>query len=322
MNGLSLGWSRMLVVAGVLVAAGSLRAQTPAPAVETPAVEAPAAPVAPAVEAPAAPVAPAVEAPAAPVAPAVEAPAAPQKAAPEAAPAHTGQVVHSITPPAAEAVAVPEGVTDEAAWAATSWQIGTRYTEVRLQDKTRGTPGNGSYFGTITGITEKQDGWPNKAYVQYRLFKSPVWLGVSYDHVVATTMDDSNGDGLPDSGGSDGDEEIQGAIPYLQAAWDNSTRLTPFAEIGFGFYEAKFQPNSWGDNGRRWVDAKKNVTGVELAGGLNIRLYKNISADLFAKYMKIDDIKGDWYYNHGNHGGPFVMTMSYMAYGAGLNWRF
>lgn len=226
----------------------------------------------------------------------------------------------SVTPPPAEELKMSE--VEAGAWKSASWQVGTRYLQVKLQDKTRGTPGNGSYFGTITAITEKQDGVPDKAYIQYRLSDWPLWVGVSYDHVVARTMDDGNGDGIPDASGGDGDEEIQGAIPYLQAAWDNPTRLTPYVQAGYAFYQAKFKPNSWGDNGMRWVSAKSNVRGLELGGGLNIRLYKNISADLFAKYMKVDDITGDWYYAYGLHGGPFVMTMSYVAYGGGLSWRF
>ena len=242
-----------------------------------------------------------------------------------AKPAIVSTEVNPVSPvlvPATVA-AVPSGIVDESeAWKSASWQVGTRYTQVKLQDKTRGTPGNGSYFGTITEITEKQDGFPNKVYLQYRLFQSPVWFGVSYDHVVAQTMDDGNGDGIPDTSGGDGNEEIQGVIPYLQAAWDNSSRFTPYAQAGLGFYHAKFLPNSWGDNGMRWVSAKGNVTGVELGGGLNVRIYKNLSADLFAKYMKVDDITGDWYYAYGAHGGPFVMTMSYVAYGAGVSWRF
>jgi len=230
-------------------------------------------------------------------------------------------VLPAVVPGPVTVATIPE-LDQSAAWKSAQWQVGTRYTQVKLQDKTRGTPGNGSFFGTITEISEKQDGWPNKIYLQYRLFDSPVWFGLSYDHVTAHTMDDGNGDGIPDASGGDGDEEIQGVIPYLQAAWDNSTRLTPYAQAGIAYYQAKFLPNSWGENGMRWVNAKGNVTGIELAGGLNVRLYKNVSADLFAKYMKVDDITGDWYYAYGAHGGPFVMTMSYVAYGAGLNWRF
>ena len=55
---------------------------------------------------------------------------------------------------------------------------------------------------------------------------------------------------------------------------------------------------------------------------MTVRLYKTLSADLFARLMKVNDITGDWYYARGLHGGPYVMTMSYVAYGAGLNCRF
>jgi len=243
-------------------------------------------------------------------------------ATPEVAVTNAPSVAEPIVP-AVSNVPPQLATTPAEQWNSTSWQVGTRFTEVKLQDTRRGTPNNGSYFGTITGITEKQDSVPDRVYAQYRLFKSPVWVGVSYDHVTARTMDDSNGDGIPDLGGSDGDEVINGLIPYVQAAWDNESRLTPYVQAGLGFYHAKFAPNSWGDNHQRYVDASGNVTGVELAGGLSVRLYKNLSADLFAKYMKIGNITGDWFYNYGNnYGGPFVMTMSYVAYGAGVSYRF
>ena len=215
---------------------------------------------------------------------------------------------------------IPE-MDQASVWKSSNWQVGTRYMDVQLQDKKRGTPGNGSFFGTITQLNEQQDSFPNKVYLQYRLFKSPVWIGVSYDHVRASTMDDLSL--VPDGSGSDGSEDVQGVIPYLHAAWDNKTRFTPYLQVGFGFYQAKFQPNSWGDNHERYVEAKKNVTGLELGGGVAVRLYKNLSADVFAKSMTIEDITGDWYYGYGYyHGGPFIMTLSYVAYGAGLSYRF
>jgi len=206
-------------------------------------------------------------------------------------------------------------------WKHPSFQVGTRMTHVKLSDTTRGTPNNGSFFGTITEISENQDDAPDKVYLQARLPHSPIWLGVSYDHVSARTMDDGNGDGVPDMIGSDGDEEIKGLIPYLQAAWDNKTCFTPYAQIGYAFYQAKFLPNSWSDNGSRRVDATSSVKGFELGGGLGVRLYKNLSADLFAQTVKVDDITGEWH-GHGSSGGPFIMTMSYVSYGAGLSCRF
>jgi len=255
-------------------------------------------------------------------------------AAPEVAhtatnlPAHTATneavapVVHVAVIPTNEVVVTPESAKFFVdTWKDPSFQVGTRMLQVKMQDKSRGKPNDGSFFGTITQINEKQDNVPDKVYLQYRLFDSAFWLGVSYDHVTVHTMDDLSL--VPDGSGSDGDEEIQGFSPYLQAAWDNQTRFTPFAQAGYAFYQAKFLPNSWGDNRQRWVDAKSSVSGFELGAGLGIRLYKNLSADIFAKYVKVDDITGNWYFNYGNnYGGPFVMTMSYVAYGAGLSCRF
>lgn len=238
----------------------------------------------------------------------------------EVADTPSNSVAGVATAGTADAAASAVVASESEAWAATSWQIGTRMTQVKLQDKTRGTPGNGSYFGTITRIYEKQDEWPNKAYLQYRIMNSPVWVGVSYDHVAAQSQDDLSL--VPDGSGSDGYEDLQGVVPYIQAAWDNKTRVTPYAQIGLAFYQAKFKPNSWGGDGMRWVSAKSNVNGLQLGGGVDVRLYKNLSLDLFADYMKIDDITGDWYYAYGAHGGPFIMTMSYVSYGGGLSWRF
>jgi hypothetical protein len=208
-------------------------------------------------------------------------------------------------------------------WKNPSFVIGTRALVVSLQDTTRGTPGNGSYFGTITEITENQDTSPDKLYIQARIYRTPIWVGVSYDHISARTMDDGDGDGIPDTSGGDGDEELEGFIPYLQAAWNNQTRFTPYGQIGYAFYQAEFVPNSWGDNGRRYVEASSSASGLELGAGLSVRLYRNLSADVFVKSQKVSDITGDWYYNYGNnYGGPFIMTMSYVAYGAGLSCRF
>jgi hypothetical protein len=300
-------------MAGFLIMASGVMAQEPVLNVQPPA----AAPILDAGTSPApAKVAPApvVETPAA-----VTSPVVPNVTVPVVIPdAPVAAVVPVVTP--SEGVIVE---TPSQAWNNSSWQVGTRYLEVQLQDKQRGTPENGSFFGTITEITEEQDSAPNKVYLQYRLFKSPVWLGVSYDHVMARTMDDSNGDGIPDLGGGDGSEDLQGVIPYLQAAWDNESRFSPYVQVGLGFYQAEFKPNNWGRDGKRFVKATSNVRGVELAGGLNVRLYKNLSADIFAKYMKIEDISGDWFFDYGdNYGGEFFMTMSYVAYGAGLNLRF
>ncbi len=206
-------------------------------------------------------------------------------------------------------------------WKDPTFEVGTRAMQVKLKDKTRGQPSEGSFVGTITEITEEQDHSPDKFFLQLRLPKTPLWVGVSYDHVRAQTMDDSNGDGVPDSGGGDGAVDISGYVPYLQATWDNETRLTPFIEIGYAFYQSEFDANANWSNGGRKVMNLKSTSGFELAGGLGIRIYRNLTADVFVRQMKVSDVKGE-YLMDGSKQSDIIFTMSYTAYGAGLSCRF
>lgn len=201
------------------------------------------------------------------------------------------------------------------------WRVGTRYSHFKLKDKTRGEPFNGSFVGSITQISEEQDNTPNKLYLQYRLPKLPLWVGISYDHVRAKTMDDGDGDGIVDNLGGDGSVDLPGYVPYVQAAWDNSTRCTPYVQAGYAFYQAEFKPNAnWSDGGRRRMNLG-DTTGVELAGGLAVRLYKTWFADVFAQMVNVKDVTGDFTLN-GEKQSDIVFTMSYTAYGAGVGCTF
>ena len=237
----------------------------------------------------------------------------------------------AITPPPEPTVIIPE--EDVAClWKGSKWQIGARYTQFKLDETHRGKPSDNSYFGSITGLREVQDDVPNKLYAQYRIMDSACWVGIAYDHIKAETLDFVTVNGVEtdtivvgdDGTVGDGAVDVQGAILYLHAAWDNASRFTPYAQLGVGYYQPSFEPNStWGENGMRRVDLNGSVTGFECAGGLNIRIYKTLSADLFARMMKIDDITGEWYSARGAyHGGSVVLPLSYTAYGAGLNYRF
>lgn len=206
-------------------------------------------------------------------------------------------------------------------WKNPSFQVGTRFLQVELKDKTRGEPYNGSFVGSITQITEEQNNAPDKFYAQVKLPKTFCWVGVSYDHVRAKTMDDSDGDGLADKGGGDGSVDIAGFIPYLQAAWDNKTRFTPFIQVGYAFYQCNFDESAAWSRGGRYVMDLDSTSGLELAGGLGIRIYQNLSADIFVRQMKVDDITGE-YRLDGNKRSDIIYTMSYTAYGAGLSCRF
>lgn len=316
MSGTMLMKGGLLVMAGGLLVSGLARAQEPVLEVQPPAAQ---------------PILETGDTPA----PTNEVPVAPEvKPVPVEAPAVTNVPPAVVAPvPVVPVVPLetnvpPEVVTGEEtpaqAWKDTSWQVGTRYLDVQLQDKTRGTPGNGSFFGSITTISEEQDSMPDKLYLQYRIMKSPFWIGVSRDHVRAETLDDITGDGVADPNTGDGSVDLAGFIPYIQAVWDNKTRLTPYVQVGYGFYQADFEENEvWGGEGMRRVDLKGDVNGIELAGGLHVRLYRNLAADIFAKSMQIDDVKGEWYTARGRvKGGDVVLTMSYVAYGAGLSYRF
>lgn len=225
-----------------------------------------------------------------------------------------------VTKAPAEEVVVPE-VDRVAEWKSANWQIGTRYTKIQLQDKTRGEPFNGSFVGSLTEIKEEQDSIPNKVYIQGRLPKTPCWIGVSYDHARARTMDDGDGDGIPDTKGGDGYVDIQGYIPYLQLALANKTRLTPYLQVGYAFYQSKFDAfPSWSNGGRKAMNLD-STSGVEFGGGVHVRIYNNWAADIFAKSMQVDDVKGD-YTMDGNKQSDVIFTMSYVAYGAGVSCRF
>ncbi len=242
----------------------------------------------------------------------------------------TAPVTHVVAHPATNAVVLPiTQVTDVPegdqffvdTWKHPSFQIGTRVIQVELTDTTRGTPFNDSFVGSITEITEEQDTAPNKLYVQARIPKTPCWLGVSYDHVRAQTMDDSDGDGLADSGGGDGAVDVEGYIAYLQAAWDNTTRFTPFIQVGYAFYDCNFEENANWSNGGQKAMTLDSTTGFELAAGLGIRIYRNLSADVFYRQMAMDDITGEYTMN-GDKMSDVIYTMSYTGFGAGINCRF
>lgn len=194
-----------------------------------------------------------------------------------------------------------------------SWMIGTRWTRFSLQDDTRGTRDNNSFMGTVTMLKDEQDDSPNKVFVQYRLVKSPFWIGASYDHVRASASDE---------GGSDGSVDLKGLIPYVQARWENETRVVPYVEAGLAFYQVSFDESAgWSAGGQRSVKLDDSVMGEEIAGGAAIRVYKSLSLDFYAQYMNVEDVTGTWY-DFGEPFGDVIFTMSHVTYGIGAQVQF
>lgn len=224
----------------------------------------------------------------------VPAPVATNVAAP--VPPHHVPVIEAATP-AKPAEAPEAGERD-------NWLVGTRVMGISLSDKT-------ADMGSIKKIEENQDYAPIRLFVQRRIAEAPVWVGVSYDQVSAKTLD---------SGGGDGDVELQGLIPYIQAGWENSSCFRPYVELGFALYQADFKENSWSDGGRRTVKLD-DPTGFELAGGVDVALARGWHLDVYLRSMSIDDVKGG-YYIDGRKDGPATYTMSYVGYGLGVAHAF
>ncbi len=215
--------------------------------------------------------------------------------------------------PVEHAKIAPSYVEPETTGESGSWMIGTRIIHFELQDDTRGTKFNNSFMGSITEIKDEQDYTPDKVFVQYRIVKSPVWVGITYDHVRAETQDE---------GGTDGSVDIGGWIPYVQGRWENETIAVPYIELGFAFYRVRFEESEgWSNDGDRYVALDHDVMGMEIAGGVSLQVYEGLSVDLYARYMDIDDINGT-YYIGGNPDGDAVYTMSYIGYGIGVQYQF
>ena len=226
------------------------------------------------------------------------------------APSEAAQPVASA-PVVGQANPSPEWETDVST--SSCWMIGTRVTQFSLKDDTRGERFKDSFMGTITEIEAEQDNTPDKLFVQYRLPETVVWIGVSYDHIRAKTLDE---------GGTDGSVEISGFIPYLQARWENETVAVPYIEVGLAFYKADFEESDeWSDHGRRYVELDGSVMGREIAGGVAIQVYKGLSVDLYAQYMDVDDITGDYYIND-RRDGDVIFTLSHVTYGIGAQVQF
>lgn len=244
-----------------------------------------------------------------PAAPAAATNGAPAEAAPVVAPAP--QVTPEVTP-------VPEEEVMKCGNPRGPWKVGARMVQFKLDETQRGGKVDGeyvnTYMGSISYLDEDQDNTP-RIFAQYRIRKSPVWIGMTYDRVRAVTLE---ADKDPDHG--DGTIDISGYVPYIHAAWENKTPLTPFVQLGYAFYKADFEENEWGADGRRYVKVS-DPNGLEIAGGLDVRLYKNLQLDLFVRQMNVDDVTGKWY-SYGQEGGEVVFPLSNTAYGIGLLGQF
>lgn len=187
-------------------------------------------------------------------------------------------------------------------------EIGTRITHVVLLEDSKGEPYNGSFVGSITMLKEDQDYLPTKFYVQYK-FMPCLGVGLSYDRVSAEAWD---------HGGTDGTTVLSGPLLYLLGCYPNSTKFTPFCELGAAFYSADFDEDSgWGPNKEFVLD---DTDGFYLALGCDYRLHDWWSLNIYGRYVNVDV---DGVYNlNGDYREDVLFTMSHLAFGIGAKFTF
>lgn len=126
-------------------------------------------------------------------------------------------------------------------------QIGTRTGYRVLTDSDSGhqggTRGSGTFLGTIYAIEEIQDFVPKFIFAKY-LFNKYIGIELAYDSIQGETRAITIG--YPGDK-SDGDITVSGPAASLVVQYPTSTKFTPFASFGVGFYSGDFEPTDhWG----------------------------------------------------------------------------
>jgi len=197
-------------------------------------------------------------------------------------------------------------------------EVGTRMTRISLLDSSRGEPNNGSFMGTSTQLQESQNYFPAKLFAQYRITQQ-FGAGIGYDRF-SFTVGDWGVEGAG-TGGSDGKATLSGPLFYAMGRYPNSTKFTPFCELGLAFYSASFSADAnWASTNDKGVSLG-GTSGIYLAGGCAYEINEQFLVDLYMRYMKISDVNGEWVML-GSKQGDVVLTPSYFAIGIGAIFFF
>lgn len=191
-------------------------------------------------------------------------------------------------------------------------EVGTRMGHAILLNDKRGSPNNDSFFGTVTMLREHQHYEPTLLYIQYKL--DPVYgVGMSYDKFGAETWDE---------GGTDGIFWLSGPLLYAFGRYANETEFTPFCELGLGFYSSSFDadPGWLASNSGKSVNLGSAV-GWYLGAGCDWHLDPNFSVNIYSRYARISDVKGEWFSGYQRM-GDVVLTPSYLVIGIGAKYSF
>jgi hypothetical protein len=246
-----------------------------------------------------------------------------------------------------------EPATDAAWWQATLTylgrhvRIGTRWIRTDLTDDKR-TPtdsnGNGkfddsevlsvSYMGSIVGLQEVNDDWPDKVFVQWA-FNDYVGIETSYEHFQARTITFWDGH-------TDGAFDLRGPLLSLYGTLPNRTRFTPRLGVGMVFLDTEFiYDPGWHSNPiagqslttdetTSWAGTRLgyDITGWACYLGCDIRLVEHWALEFYARQMYVHDLEAHYtlwpanYPQNIDDRGFYHFPMDNRAIGIGLRCSF
>lgn len=189
---------------------------------------------------------------------------------------------------------------------------GARFLRVRLLSDTKGEPGVNSFIGSINKLEEDSQFVMLRPYIQV-LLTHHLGLGLSYDYLETKTID---------PGGGDGNVQTTSFFFYLTLEYPNTTRWTPYAELGLGKHRNAFDPRpTWSQGGRRRFDLENSVEPF-LGVGCRLAVWRALSLDAYVRYTN-SDVKGVYIFTGDKRlPQPFTFTLEHISSGIGVSWRF
>jgi opacity protein-like surface antigen len=204
-------------------------------------------------------------------------------------------------------------------WWRNRFEIGTRITSFELTDAKR--PMDNRFLGSINRLKEDENYAPTKVYANAWLLQ---WLGVglSYESIGAETWTEK-----PDvQPYTDGTFNVGGPILSAFAAWPNSTRFTPFAEVGQWFMSGSVDAdpawaNAHGIEGYQDFEITECKGGSVLGAGCAIQLTRHVELDVIYRQIKASIMVDHLLLGSvAQSGREFPLDSNWM--GAGIKYRF